>query len=144
MERLVLALVLGALAAVVALVAARRDRRRQEPVRTGFVVPDQLDRADFVRPGAPWLVAVFSSATCDACAGVIERARPLDSAEVAFQEVEVGLRADLHRRYGIDGVPTTVIADARGAVRAHFLGPMTAAELWATVAELRDLAPPPG
>jgi hypothetical protein len=52
--------------------------------------------------------------------------------------VEVSARRDLHDRYRIDGVPTTVIADADGVVRASFLGPATATDVWAAVAELRE------
>jgi hypothetical protein len=37
------------------------------------------------------------------------------------------------------------VADAEGAVRASFVGPATATDLWAAVAELRDPGSvPPG
>lgn len=109
-----------------------------EPVRTGYNVPAQLHRDDFPRADAPWLVAVFTSATCSTCSGVWDKATCLDSAAVATVEVEVGAAPELHRRYGIDGVPTTVVADVDGVVRASFLGPVTATDLWAALAELRD------
>jgi hypothetical protein len=137
MERVVLVVALAAAAVLVALVIQRRQRP-VAPTRTGYNVPDHLDRADFDRPDAPWLVVVFTSATCSTCAGVWDKARLLDSEAVAAQEVEVSARGDLHRRYAIDGVPATVVADARGTVRASFLGPVTATDLWATVAELRS------
>jgi hypothetical protein len=137
MERLVVALALAAVAMVVALVLQRRQRS-DAPVRTGYAVPDQLDRGDFARPEAPWLVALFSSATCRTCEGVREKARQLASDEVAVQEVEVTTEPELHRRYRIEAVPTTVVADAAGVVRASFLGPVTAADLWAEVAALRE------
>ena len=134
-DRLVLALALTALAVVVAVVL---DRRRPDaPTSARWAVPVQLDRRDFARPTAPWLVAVFTSATCDSCAGVIARALPLDSAEVAVQEIEVGAQPELHRRYAIDAVPCLVVADAEGVVRASFVGPPTATDLWATLADLR-------
>ena len=47
-------------------------------------------------------------------------------------------RRDLHRRYRIDAVPLLVIADDAGVVRHHFLGPVTATDLWAAMARLRD------
>jgi hypothetical protein len=142
-ERAVTALVLAAVVLAVAALAQRR-RRPDAPVRTGFTVPPQLDRADFDRPGAPWLVAVFTSATCDSCQSVWDKARHLDSAEVAVQELEVTARKDVHDRYGIDAVPTTVVADAEGVVRQSFLGPVTATDLWAAVAELREPGSTPG
>lgn len=130
-----------AVLAVVAVVAAYVIQRRQQPAAptsTGYNVPDQVDRADFARPDAPWLVAVFTSATCSTCAGAWDKARLLDSDAVTTEEVEVAARRELHEKYGIDGVPATVVADADGVVQASFLGPVTATDLWATLAELRE------
>ncbi|MDH4169507.1 MAG: hypothetical protein OEW42_07945 [Acidimicrobiia bacterium] len=135
MDRLLIVVLVVIVAAAIAWVAQRR--RVEAPTRTGHVVPDHLDRADFTRPDAPWLVAVFSSATCVTCADTWEKARHLESADVAVQEVEVTAAADLHRRYGIDAVPLVVIVDHEGARRASFLGPPKTAELWAALADLR-------
>lgn len=44
----------------------------------------------------------------------------------------------LHAKYAIDGVPILVIADADGVVRKHFIGPVTATDLWAAAAEARS------
>jgi hypothetical protein len=101
-------------------------------------VPAQLDRADFERPDAPWLVAVFTSATCDSCAKAVERAKVLASEAVAVDEAEVKARPDLHRRYHIDAVPIVVVADQEGVVRTSFTGPPSATDLWAAVAAVRD------
>lgn len=139
MERLLIALALVAVAVVVAVVLQRR--RPDAPTRPAFSVPAQVDRADFDRPDAPWLVAVFTSATCDSCAGVWDKARHLDAGPggpVVVQEVEVGAHAALHERYGVDAVPLVLIADADGVVVRHFLGPVTATDLWAAVAEARE------
>jgi protein-disulfide isomerase len=97
-----------------------------------------LDRADFDRPDAPWLVVVFSSATCLSCQDAWEKARLLESDEVAVQDVEVADHKELHQRYGIDAVPMTVVADDEGVTRASFVGVPTAADLWAALAELRS------
>jgi hypothetical protein len=133
--RLVLAAVLIAAALVVAWLLQRR--RPAPPVRDVYPVPRQLDRADFPRAEAPWLVALFSSTTCDSCAGVAAKLEVLDSAEVVACDVEFHARPDLHRRYEIVGIPTTVIADVDGVVRAAFVGSVTATDLWAAVAEAR-------
>jgi hypothetical protein len=135
-----------ALVAIVLAVAALAQRRRtpDAPVRTGYAVPQQLDRQDFARPDAPWLVAVFSSATCDSCAGVWERARHLESSAVAVEEVELVERKALHERYGIEAVPTTLVVDGAGVVQRSFLGPVTATDLWAAVAEAREPGSTPG
>ncbi len=128
----------------VALVAAWVLQRRRPEAPTGgrWSVPGQVDRADFPEPGAPWLVAVFTSATCDACAATVTKASALASPSVAVAEIELGAEPELHRRYGIDAVPLLVLADAEGVVRASFVGPPSAPDLWAAVAEVRDGAPP--
>jgi len=136
MERVVIALALVAVAVVVAVVLQRR--RPDAPTQPAYTVPAQIDRDDFPSPGVPWLVAVFSSATCDSCAGVLARAEPLQSDAVVVADVEVGAQGDIHRRYRIDAVPTTIVADAAGVVQASFVGPVTATDLWAAVAEARE------
>ena len=145
MDRVVLALALVAVAVLVAVVVQRR--RPDAPSRPAFSVPLQIDRADFTRPEAPWLVVVFTSSTCDSCAGVWDKARHLDAdgdGPVAVQEVEVTAAPELHRRYGVDAVPLVLIADADGVVVRHFLGPVTATDLWAAVAEAREPGSTPG
>jgi hypothetical protein len=136
-ERVVSVVVLAALAIVAALVVQRR-RRPPAPTNVSRTLPEQLDRRDFDRPDAAWLVAVFTSATCSTCAGVRDKAQLLASTEVVVQEVEVTASRELHERYAIDAVPAVVVADRSGAVQAGFLGPVTATDLWATVAELRS------
>lgn len=134
-------LLLAAAIVVVALIVASVIRRRRSvdpPTQRTFSVPRQLDRADFVRPDAPWLVVVFGSATCDQCRAVVDKAMVLESDEVAVCEVEFGEQRALHERYRIDAVPTLVIADADGVTRRSFLGPMSATDLWAAVAEVRE------
>lgn len=143
MERLLVALVIVAVVAAVAVVARRR-RVPDAPTQRRFAAPSQLDRDDFPRPDAPWLVAVFSSATCDVCAQVVTKAQVLESSEVAVVEVEFGADRALHERYAIEAVPTLVVADARGVAVASFLGPMTATDLWAAVAEAREPGSTPG
>ena len=131
---------LVALAALVAVAvsALLRRRRGDAPTQGGFRIPTQLDRGDFDSPEAPWLVAVFASSTCDACADVAAKAAVLATSQVAVQRIDYLERRDLHARYGIDAVPTLVIADDKGVVRNGFLGPVKAQDLWAAVAECRE------
>jgi hypothetical protein len=143
MERIALTVVLAALALAVAAVVQRRQRP-DAPVRTGYTVPAQVDRQDFTHPEAPWLVAVFTSATCTTCQGVWERAQPLESPLVAVQEIEYRADRALHDRYAIDAVPTTLVLDTEGVVTASFVGPVTATDLWAAVAEAREPGSTPG
>jgi hypothetical protein len=136
-ERLVIAAVLVVVAVVVAGVLQRLRERADAPTQSRWAVPTQLDRADFDAVDVPWLVVVFTSATCDSCARAIEKATVLASAEVAVQDVPYQLRKDLHTRYAVDVVPMILVAGPDGAVAASFVGVPTATDLWAAVAEAR-------
>jgi hypothetical protein len=118
-------------------VVLRRRRTVDAPTQPVFSAPAQIDRADFAEISAPWLVAVFSSASCTTCADVVAKAKVLSCAEVGVVDVEYSAAATLHRKYHVDAVPIAVIADQAGVVRASFVGPMTATDLWAAVAEAR-------
>lgn len=135
MERLVLAVAIVAVAALVGG-AIRRRRATDPPTQPRFEVPAQLDRSDF--DGAGWLVAVFTSETCSTCADVAHKAAVLSCPEVTVQIVSFPATRDLHDRYSIDAVPCVLIADGDGVVHRTFVGPVTATDLWAAVAAARD------
>lgn len=127
----------GVLVVALAVGATLRRRRTVDaPTQPIAAAPAQIDRADFVTE-VPWLVAVFSSATCSTCADVVAKAGVLASSDVAVVNVEYPVAAELHRKYHVDAVPIVVIADQTGVVRASFVGPVTATDLWAAVAEAR-------
>ena len=129
-----LALILGAVACLVALVASRR-RGRWRGVLATPNIPEVIDRADFEQAGlgdtgAAWLVATFTDRACRSCASTLERLRPLaGGGDVALVEVDAENHRDLHRFYGVDAVPLTLVADTGGAVLAWILGPPTAADI---------------
>lgn len=131
---------------IVAIAVAVIGRRRQHqaaPVARQFVVPTHLDRGDFAST-AQWLVVVFTSASCHTCADVATKARVLESDAVGVVEAEYGASRALHERYSIDAVPLLVIADADGSVQSSFVGPVSATDLWAAMAELREPGSMPG
>jgi protein-disulfide isomerase len=130
--------IVALVAGVAALIIQRRTHVDAPTQPESFEVPAMLDRADCVRPDAPWLVVVFSSTTCLSCQDAWEKARLLESDEVAVQDVEVSDDQELHQRYGIDAVPMIVVADDEGVTRASFVGVPSAADLWAALAELRE------
>lgn len=137
MLQLLIALAVVAAAAGVAEVLRRR-RGVDPPTQRPHQLPGQLDRADFERPDAPWLVAVFTSDTCSTCADVIAKAKVLEAGAVAVTIVSYQRHRELHDRYRIDAVPGVVIADAHGVAQASFIGPISATDLWAAVAEARE------
>ena len=129
--------VLGVVAAVIA--AGLRRRGKDAPEQgASWAVPTHLDRRDFDRPEAPWLVTVFSSTTCLACQGTWAKAQLLESDAVSVQEVEAIKHKSLHDRYGVEAVPMVLVADAEGVVHRSFVGEPTATDLWAALAELRE------
>ncbi len=131
----------------VAVVAATVLRRRapEPPTQTTWTVPQQLDLADIGSPTTPWNVVLFTSDTCQTCAAMVRKVELLESASVSVAVRSYQQHTELHRRYRIDAVPTCVVADAEGVVRASFVGPASATDLWAAVAELREpgSTPPP-
>jgi hypothetical protein len=135
MERILLAAAIMAVAAVAAEFARRR-RRSDPPTQPRRELPSQLDRSDF--DGDGWLVTVFTSDTCSTCADVVAKAAVVRSDEVTVTTVSFQARPDLHQRYDVDAVPCLVIADGDGVVHGGFLGPVTATDLWAAVAEARE------
>ena len=125
---------------VVALLANLWQRKRQvdAPTQGASEVPSQIDRSDFVRPDASWIVLAFTSATCQTCSDIERKVRVLETSSVAIQILEFTAERELHERYKIDAVPTVLMADANGVVQANFLGPVSATDLWAALARVRD------
>ena len=125
---------------VIALLANLWQRKRQvdAPTQGASEVPSQIDRADFARPDAPWIVLAFTSATCQTCSDIERKVRVLETNSVAIQILEYTAERELHERYKIDAVPTVLMADANGVVQANFLGPVSATDLWAALARVRD------
>lgn len=144
MTNLIVGLAIAVVVGVVAIVARRR-RVSDAPTQRTFTVPSQIDRADFGVPSEEWLVVVFTSATCPVCADVSAKVLALTSRHVAVRIADYSNDRAIHERYSIDAVPAVVIADTSGVVRHHFLGPVTATDLWAAVASVRDgVEPHPG
>jgi len=111
-------------AAAIALAVWQQRQQAVAPTATRGEPPTALDRRDFRGPDAPWLIAVFTSATCSSCAAVLAELRERESSEIVVAEVEVGAEARLHRKYAIESVPTAVIADVTGDAKLAFIGPL--------------------
>lgn len=134
MIRLLVVLVVACGAALFGVLS---QRLRDAPTQPVHESPTQIDRADFAQPSTPWLVVVFTSATCQTCADIEAKARVLESKSVAVHISEFSAQRDLHRRYNIEAVPTLLLVDPEGVVRQSFLGPVTATDLWAALARVR-------
>lgn len=130
--------VVMAMAVALGISVVLRRRSPDAPTQASYQMPSQLDRADFSSISAPWLVAVFTSATCGTCEDVASKAAVLASRDVAVVRIDFTEQPDMHLRYNIQAVPTLVVADVQGVVRAGFMGPVKAQDLWAAVAECRE------
>lgn len=135
-QRIVLVVI--AMMIALAIAAVMRKRAPDAPTQGGFQLPTQLDRADFPHPHVPWIVVLFSSSTCNACADVYAKAQVLSSPEVAVVNIDYLEHKELHSRYKIEAVPSLVIANKDGVVKNGYMGPVKAQDLWAAVAECRE------
>lgn len=144
MDRVLIFVLLLVLVAAAALLLGRR--KREVPTQPRYQVPALLDRADFDQPATPWLVALFTSATCESCEKVRPKVLALASPQVAVQEIEYSQNKALHERYSIEVVPLVLIAGPDGTVSGSFIGTPSATDLWAAVAEAREpgASPEPG
>ena len=138
MERLVVLLVLTVLAIAVSLVLQRR--RPEAPTAPSYRAPVQIDRGDFDSADISTLVVMFTSATCDGCVTAWDIVRAgasegLANETVAVQKIEIEQTPDLHQRYKIDGVPTTLIVDDQVVVSKSYFGPLDRADIVDQLAE---------
>lgn len=125
------------LAAVIASLIMRR-RAPQAPTSGGSTLPMQVDRSDFANASHEWLVAAFTSATCNTCADIERKVSVLATKSVAVHIAEFSEQRAVHEKYSIDAVPAVLMVDAQGVVHASFLGPVSATDLWAALARARD------
>ena len=137
MTSVVIALTIGVVVAVAALVIRQR-RVIDAPTQKVFSAPTQIDRTDFPTAQHEWMIAVFTSASCHACADMLAKAQVVASKNVSVVEIEYSNKKELHSKYNIEAVPTVVVSDVRGIVHKSFLGPVSATDLWAGVASVRD------
>ena len=132
MVRFLVALVVILVGVGIAYLLRRRDAGAMAQGKR-WSVPAQLERSDFTDPEADRLVVVFSSDSCDACAATWEQVNTLvgkgSMPRTALQQISYQDHADLHDRYGIDAVPTLLVADADGVVQRSFVGPPEAKDL---------------
>ncbi len=137
MSRLILTVAILAIAAAVSY--GLRRRKPAAPTQPkAWPVPVQLDREDFTRPDAAFLVVVFSSDTCGNCERVARKTAVLEAGDVAYEEVSYQSDKARHKRYGVEAVPMVLVADADGVVQRSFVGDVSAIDLWGAVATVRD------
>ena len=134
MERLAIAAVLVVIAMAVAFVAQRRRNAAAGSVAHS-TVPASVDLASMgIDPGPA--IVVFTEETCRTCAAAIDVVRGPAGASLPVAEVPFASERELHRRHGIDTVPTTVVADAEGQVVDGWIGRVDMSGLAAALAHV--------
>ena len=134
MERLIIA----ALLIVVAIaVAWFLQRRRGAPAAAvpRSELPSAVDLAAVGMAGGPAIV-VFTEETCRTCAAALAVVRGPAGAGLPVAEVTFGDDRELHRRHGIDTVPTTVVTDIRGQVVDGWVGSVDLSGLAAALVQV--------
>ncbi len=117
---IVLIVVIGLVAFSVSALANRRTPDRPSVPKS--ILPYQLDRADFNDPNIEWIIALFTSDTCDACELVLQEVSKISLPNIVVQNINYATNKPLHARYEIDSVPILLLADAQGIVRWSFAG----------------------
>ena len=134
MERLAIAAVLVVVALVVAYLAQRRRDAAANSIPHS-TVPASVDLASMGIESGPAIV-VFTEETCRTCAAAIMVVRGPAGAGLPVTEVPFARERELHRRHGIDTVPTTVVADGKGQVVDGWIGRVDASGLAAALAQV--------
>ncbi|MBF82545.1 MAG: hypothetical protein CL522_03995 [Actinobacteria bacterium] len=117
---LILVLLLGAFAIVVAYIA--NNRRTDSPSVPKSSLPIQVDRNDFDKPDKEWLLVFFSSESCSSCIQVREVLKDITLNSIHIQEVNFPQEKNLHTRYAIDSVPIVLIANSEGVIIWSYAG----------------------
>ena len=127
MVRLLIAFTLILISVSIAVIVERRKVENPFSVKRNQL-PTLVPPQDFgLEPEAA--IIVFTESTCRSCSAVLALLRGPAGANVTVAEVEYGENLDLHRKYGIDTVPTTVLVERDGNVVEGLIGKIEVGEL---------------
>ena len=127
MVRLLIAFTLILISVSIAVIVERRKVENPFSVKRNQL-PTLVPPQDFgLEPEAA--IIVFTESTCRSCSAVLALLRGPAAANVTVAEVEYGENLDLHRKYGIDTVPTTVLVERDGNVVEGWIGKIEVGEL---------------
>ncbi len=156
MERFLVAGGLIVAAVAVAYLVQRRREASAMAVRRSEL-PSAVDLAALSLPEGPIsespiserpvsaspVFVVFTEETCRTCAAALAVVRGPAGAGLPVVEVPFGRYAAVHRRHGIDSVPTTVVADVDGRVVDGWVGRVDLSGLAAALAQVVTQREPP-
>jgi len=117
-------LVVGAVIIAAAVSALASRSTTSASAETEHHIPEQLDVPDFRSTSTGRMLVVFSSSKCHTCALVVDAVSQINLLGLVVDVVDIETRPDLHAKYDIDAVPTTLLAESSGRVVKSFLGPV--------------------
>ena len=126
-----------ALAGLVALASRLVDRRRASHplvVRRG-ALPTQVPAVEVGLGVGPAIIS-FTELTCRSCQDAISLIRGPAGGGIPVADIEYGAQPELHKRFDIDTVPTTVVVDDKGSVVAGWTGRIDLRELTVALAQV--------
>ena len=86
--------------------------------------------------GATAAIVVFTENSCHSCQDVVRLIRGPAGAGLPVADIEYGADQELHRKFDIDTVPTTVIVDEQGTVVAGWVGRIDLSEFTNALAKV--------
>jgi len=134
MIRLLVALSLGGMVSAVAVVLNRSGTTTSISVRRNSL-PTRVPAVEVGLAEGPAIV-IFTEASCRSCQDVMRLIRGPAGAGLPVADVEYGAQPDLHRRFNIGTVPTTVVVDKQGTVIAGWTGRVDLSEFTTALAEI--------
>jgi thioredoxin-like negative regulator of GroEL len=81
-------------------------------------------------------IVVFTEKSCHSCQDVVRLIRGPAGAGLPVADIEYGTSPELHRKFDIDTVPTTVIVDEQGTVVAGWVGRIDLSEFTTALAKV--------
>ncbi len=134
MTRLLIAVAIAAVVSLTAILVNRNGSSQLISVRRN-ALPTRIPATE-VGLGAGPAIIIFTESTCDSCQEVVRLIRGPAGAGIPVADVEFGAEAALHRRFGIDTVPTTLVVDREGSVVGGWTGRVDVGEFAAALAEI--------
>jgi len=132
--RLLIALCLGGAVSVAAAVLNRTGSTTSISVRRNSL-PTRVPASE-VGLAAGAGIVVFTEKSCHSCQDVVRLIRGPAGAGLPVADIEYGANRDLHRKFNIDTVPTTVIVDEQGTVVAGWVGRVDLSEFTTALAKV--------
>jgi thioredoxin-like negative regulator of GroEL len=81
-------------------------------------------------------VIVFTESSCDSCQTAVRLVRGPAGAGIRVADIEYGAEPELHKKFAIDTVPTTLVVDSEGNVLAGWTGRVDLSQFTTALAEL--------